>query len=44
LLLAGRAVALLGRRRDEREQAAAKREDSQETSAYLAECREASRL
>jgi len=44
LLLAGRAVALFGRRRDECEEAASKREDSQEISAYLAECPQASRL
>ena len=36
LLLAGAAVALFDRRRDECEEAASKREDSQEISAYLA--------
>jgi len=44
LLLAGRAVTLFGRRRDECEEAASKREDTQEISAYLAEGRQASRL
>ena len=37
-------VTLFGRRRDECEEAASKREDSQEISSYLAECRQASRL